>query len=231
MEKKTEIAENIARVRERIEKACLRSGRDSRDVRLMGVSKFQDIAKIVEAWQGGLRLFGESRVQEAAAKCADFRRMHPEMELHLIGPLQRNKAKAAVSLFDWIQSADREVLISALGGAADRPLSLLLEMRTGEDTKTGFPDIESVYRAVDAIGKHPQLRIRGLMTIAPYTEDQRLIRRAFRSVVSARDALAVRFPSCDWSCLSMGMSGDFETAIEEGSTLVRIGTALFGSRV
>jgi pyridoxal phosphate enzyme (YggS family) len=227
------IIEALGCIQERIQNACFRCGRNPDEVRLMGVSKFQELPKIEEAWQGGLRLFGESRVQEGVEKFAGFNQEHPGTELHLIGSLQRNKAKTAISLFDCIQSVDRDSLIDELGSLTNRmkrSASILLEFHTGEETKTGFLDEERLFRAAEKVLSYPGLRLGGLMTIAPYTEDERLIRGAFRSLLAAKNKLEARFPSCDWSCLSMGMSNDFEIAIEEGSTLIRIGTALFGER-
>jgi pyridoxal phosphate enzyme (YggS family) len=227
------IPEAIETIQERIQKACARSGRKAEEVRLMGVSKFPALPAIEEAWNAGIRLFGESRVQEASAKFPDFKVKHPETELHLIGSLQRNKAKIVTGLFDAVQSVDRDELIAGLGGlTGDRktPLLILLEYHTAEDSKSGYPDMDSLCRAAEKALTFPGLALRGLMTMAPLTQDEAAIRASFRALVSARDALAVRFPAVDWSCLSMGMSGDFEIAIEEGSTLVRIGTAIFGAR-
>ncbi|MDR2392582.1 MAG: YggS family pyridoxal phosphate-dependent enzyme [Treponema sp.] len=227
------IIDAVARIQERIQEACIRSGRNLAEIQLMGVSKFHGIGEIEEAWHAGIRLFGESRVQEAVEKFIPFKRQYPETELHLIGSLQRNKVKTALSLFEVIQSVDREVLISELGTwttTQDKPLGILLEFHTGEESKSGFPDEEHLYRATEKVLSYPNLVLRGLMTMAPYTDDRARIRAAFRSLVSARDKLVSRFPSCDWSCLSMGMSQDFEIAIEEGSTLIRIGTALFAER-
>jgi pyridoxal phosphate enzyme (YggS family) len=202
-------------------------------MRLLGVSKFHGKAAVEEAWNAGIRLFGESRVQEAAAKFAGFKDGHPGAELHMIGALQRNKAKVAAGLFDMAQSVDREELIETLGALTEGrkdPLMILLEYRTAEESKSGFPDPDSLLRGAEKALGFPGLALRGLMTMAPYTTDPARIRSAFRAARSARDALALRFPQADWSCLSMGMSGDFEIAIEEGSTLLRIGTALFGER-
>ncbi|MDR3166381.1 MAG: YggS family pyridoxal phosphate-dependent enzyme [Treponema sp.] len=227
------IADAVKHIRERIYEACLRSGRNPAEVALMGVSKFHGLAELEEAWEGGIRLFGENRVQEAAEKFTVFRQKHPEAELHMIGSLQRNKAKTAAALFDGIQSVDRDSLIDELGGLTsgrDSPLMILLELHTGEDSKTGYPDRESLCRAAERALSYSGLALKGLMTMAPYTEDKGEIHEAFRSLVRAKDLLESRFPGVDWSCLSMGMSGDFETAIEEGSTLVRIGTAIFGER-
>jgi PLP dependent protein len=225
------IAEAVARTRERIEAACLRSGRKASEIKLMGVSKFHSADEVRSAWNAGLTLFGESRVQEAKEKFPTLKEDLPGLELHLIGSLQRNKAKVAVELFDCIQSADRDELIDELGKRAEvsgPSLDLLLELHTGEESKAGYPDADSLYRAAELALSHGTLRLRGLMTMAPYTQDEKTIRSSFRALVSARDNLALRFPAVDWSILSMGMSNDFEIAIEEGSTLVRVGTAIFG---
>jgi pyridoxal phosphate enzyme (YggS family) len=227
------VAEALEDIRERILKACIRCGRQPGEVTLMGVTKFHGLPLIEEAWEAGLRLFGENRVQEASKKFGDFKSRHPGAELHLIGSLQRNKARAAVSLFDCVQSLDRDELAAELGALTagrERPLPVLLELNAGEESKGGYPDEEALFRAAEMILPRKGLQIRGLMTMAPLTEDITRIRGAFRALVRARDHLAAAFPGCDWSCLSMGMSGDFEVAVEEGSTLVRIGTALFGER-
>jgi pyridoxal phosphate enzyme (YggS family) len=237
------VARNLEIIEERILNACLRAGRKRDEITLMGVTKFQSLEAVEEAWNAGLRCFGESRVQEAAAKLGVFREGKPDMELHLIGALQRNKAKTAASLFDCIQSVDRESLASELAKArelakcgAERSgsLPLLLEFRTGEDSKSGFTSVDDLFKAVEFILACPSLSVRGLMTIAPNTSDEKILRAAFRRLVKLRQELEQRFPSnecpCSWSCLSMGMSGDFELAVEEGSTLLRIGTAIFGER-
>lgn len=242
------LVQRLAAVQERIHAACARSGRDPSEVRLMGVSKFHDRALAEAAWEAGLRLFGESRVQEAQAKFAGWRQERPGMELHMIGSLQRNKVKAAAALFDCVQSADRDELITALGVHCGQmpggqmpsgqvsgesrigPLAILLELNSGEASKGGFADEDSLFRGAELALSFPGLRVRGLMTMAPFTGNQGAVRGAFRSLRKAQAALQARFPGEDWSVLSMGMTGDFEIAIEEGSTLVRIGTALFGER-
>jgi pyridoxal phosphate enzyme (YggS family) len=210
----------------------------------MGVSKFHGIDQVEEAWENGISLFGESRVQEAADKFSNFKETHPGAELHMIGSLQRNKAGTAVSLFDCVQSADRESIIASLGkyaaegaggidggGVNNRaPLKVLLELHTGEESKAGFSGEESLLRAAEQVLRLPGLVPAGLMTMAPYSSDTDQVRRSFKTLVRAQQTLKKEFPGCDWSCLSMGMSTDFEIAIEEGSTLVRIGTALFGER-
>ena len=235
------VATNIAEIEERIVKACLRSGRKREEITLMGVTKFQPAQAVDEAWKAGLRCFGESRVREAAAKFEGFREGKAGMELHLIGALQRNKVKLAASLFDCVQSVDRQSLAAELAKHTmerGSPLPLLLEFRTGEDSKSGFTDIDELFSTVDLLLACPSLRIRGLMTIAPNTSDDGVVRSAFRRLVKLRQELEQRFPSQDnwaaqhsWACLSMGMTGDFETAVEEGSTMLRIGSAIFGERI
>jgi pyridoxal phosphate enzyme (YggS family) len=227
----------ILNIRDTIHEVCLRIGRDPKEIKLMGVSKFQALSAVEEAWKGGIRLFGENRVQEGIEKFASFREHFParrECEIHLIGSLQRNKAKKAADFFDCIQSVDREPLIEELGaltlGKKD-PLMVLLEYHTGETSKAGFPDLDSLCRGAEKVLSFPGLHPLGLMTIAPFTDDKKAVRAAFRSCYLAVEELKKRFPVENaWSCLSMGMSGDFEIALEEGSTLIRIGTAIFGER-
>lgn len=226
------VADNVRRVLDGIGEACLRAGRDAGDVRLMAVSKFHPAELAEEAVKAGLTLFGENRVQEAAAKfTAGFRQRHPQAELHLIGRLQRNKAKAAAALFDCVQSIDRDEIIDALGAFArdGRPLPVLLELNAGEASKAGYADADALSRAAEralGAGLLPQ----GLMTMAPFTDDEAAVRAAFRKLYQAAGTLRRRFGGVRWDCLSMGMSGDYGIAIEEGSTLVRIGTAIFGGR-
>jgi pyridoxal phosphate enzyme (YggS family) len=233
------IARSITAIRERIDAACARSGRKTEEVRLMGVSKFHPIEAIEAAWKAGLTLFGESRVQEAAGKFlsdagAAFREGHPGLELHMIGVLQRNKAKTAASLFDCVHSVDRDELIAELGKFAPArtgpPLGVFLELNAGEESKSGYDGEDSLLRGAEKLLATPGLAARGLMIMAPLTGDSDAVRRAFRSLAALQGGLQERFPEGDWSCLSMGMSGDFEIAIEEGSTLLRIGTAIFGER-
>ena len=241
-----EIKNRVEALEERIEAACRRSGRKRRELRLMGVSKFHGLEAVEAAWKAGIKLFGESRVQEATGKFTVFREAYPgdgSTELHLIGSLQRNKAKKAADFFDCIQSVDRESLIDELGVLTtnrENPLMVLLEYHTGEESKAGFPGRDSLFRAAEKLLSFPGLRPMGLMTMAPFTSDTELIRRSFRELAVARDELEKRFLNGDfyngdvsggyWDCLSMGMTNDFETAIEEGSTLIRIGTAIFGER-
>jgi pyridoxal phosphate enzyme (YggS family) len=230
------IAENIKKIEERILEACLRSGRKREEITFMAVTKFMPLEAVTEAWDAGLRCFGESRVQEAVSKLDSFRTEHPGAELHLIGALQRNKAKSAAAFFDCVQSVDRESLAEELAkhaGGRSEALPVLLELRTGEDSKSGFTSLDELFRTVELILACPTLRIRGLMTLAPNTVEEAPVRAAFRKLAAARQELENRFKNTGhgFSCLSMGMSGDFETAIEEGSTMLRIGSAIFGDRI
>jgi pyridoxal phosphate enzyme (YggS family) len=231
------IAENIRKIEDRIMKACLRSGRKREDITLMAVTKFMPLEAVTEAWNAGLRCFGESRVQEAVQKLCSFRAEHSGAQIHLIGALQRNKAKTAAAFFDCIQSVDRESLAEELAKHAAQgrngPLPVLLELRTGEDSKSGFESLDDLFRSVELIAACPTLNIRGLMTLAPNTVDEAPIRAAFRKLAAAQRELENRFQNTghSFACLSMGMSGDFETAIEEGSTMLRIGGAIFGERI
>ena len=225
------IAENIAKLEERILKACEKAGRKRGEITLMGVSKFIPAEKIEEAYLCGVRCFGESRVKEAAQKFASFNANHPDARLHLIGSLQRNKAKQAALLFDCIQSIDRNELIVELdkhSSQRTQPLEVLLEAHTGEETKSGYTDLDALFKAAELILSCKMLKPAGLMTMAPFTTDTDLIRSSFRQLIKAQKELKARFPSAEnWQCLSMGMSNDFEIAVEEGSNLLRIGGAVF----
>jgi len=231
------IAENIAKIEERIQKACNSAGRKRGEITLMAVTKFVPVEKIEEAYRCGIRCFGESRVKEAGEKFDDFKKKYSAAQLHMIGSLQRNKAKQAASLFDCIQSVDRNELIDELGKHpriredTQGALNILLELHTGEKTKSGFADFDALFKAAELALNAVNIKPAGLMTMAPFTADKDLIRSSFRWLIKAESELKKRFPSnekdCSWDVLSMGMSNDFEIAIEEGSTLLRIGSAIF----
>jgi len=231
------IGERLEIVRGKMEKAALRSGREPGEIQLMGVSKFHSEEKVGEAIDAGLFLFGESRVREAVQKFPNLKEKHPEVSLHLIGKLQRNKVKNIPGVFDGVQSLDRDEVIVALGkmgagsGKNNKPLTVLLEMHTGEESKSGYPDEDALSRAAELVLSYQNLRLAGLMTMAPNTADEKAVRNSFRTLAGAKNVLERRFPGADFSILSMGMSNDFEAAIEEGSTLVRVGTAIFGETI
>jgi pyridoxal phosphate enzyme (YggS family) len=223
------IAENVARVRERIARAAVRAQRQAESITLVGISKGVPAAKIREAFMVGVRHFGESRVQEWEAKAPSLQDL--EATWHLVGHLQRNKAARAVSLFHTVDSVDGLPLAERLDRAAGegRRLPVLLEVRLDPGgAKTGCQP-EEVPRVAEGLLLLSHLEWRGLMTVPPLGDGAEPARRAFRRLRELRDELTGRF---DWALpeLSMGMSGDFEAAIEEGSTQVRVGTAIFGAR-
>lgn len=227
------IAENIARVREAIADAERSAGRAPGSVRLMAVSKFHPEAAVLEAIAAGQTLFGENRVQEAESKFSAVFAACPAAELHLIGSLQRNKVRQILPLVACIQSVDREELLVEIGkrtAATGKTVTVLFEFHTGEESKSGYADTDSLFRSIDLLQDMPLVRSAGFMTMAPLTDDERAIRSSFRRLVSVRDECAARWPGLDFGTLSMGMSSDYRIAIEEGSTLVRIGTAIFGAR-
>ncbi len=221
----------LSEVRGRIAGAASRAGRPADGVRLMAVTKTCPASTVEEALAAGLRLFGENRVQEAEQK---YTGLAGDWELHLIGHLQRNKARAASALFGCVQSIDRLDTAQALARcAAERGtvIDVLLEVNTsGEDTKSGYRSAEELLRDLEPVAGLGSLRVRGLMTVGPLTPDAAEVRRAFAALRSQFETCAARLGSPVFDTLSMGMSGDYEIAIEEGSTLVRLGTALFGSR-
>jgi len=218
-----DIRENLERVRDRIASAAQRAGRRPDDVLLIGVSKTVDVARIQAALAAGLRALGENRVQEARTKVAELGR--PAV-WHLVGHLQTNKVKDALEIFDVIHSLDRLELAQELerrAGSRGLAVEALLQVNVaGEASKGGFaPD--AVSEALDAIGKLSHVQVTGLMAIPPEAERPEDSRPWFRRLRELAERHGLRR-------LSMGMSGDFEVAVEEGATMVRVGTAIFGAR-
>jgi len=217
------IAANLSRIRERIAAAAVRAGRDPESVRLVGVSKTFAAAAVVAAVRAGLADVSENRVQEAAAKAPEVALAGARPVWHLIGHLQTNKVKAALQLFDYIHSVDSLRLAESLSRHAERPLDVLLEVNVaGEASKTGFAPAE-VPAAASAVAALPGVHLHGLMTVAPEVASAEDVRPVFRELRQLNESLGL-------AELSMGMSGDFEVAIEEGATMVRIGRAIFGPR-
>lgn len=229
------VADNIAQVRERIRAARTRAVRQVNDITLIAVSKTFSPELIREAYLAGIRKFGENRVQEFAAK-ADSLRDLVDAQWHMIGHVQTNKASRAAELFHAVDSVDSLKLAEKLNDAAGKVgkrLALLIEVNVGgEAAKSGIvPDSPELNRLFSAAPGLAALDIRGLMTIPPYTDDPEGARPYFRALCELRDRIAARqFPAVSMDVLSMGMSHDFEIAIEEGSTCVRVGTAIFGER-
>jgi pyridoxal phosphate enzyme (YggS family) len=219
----------LTAIRQEIEEAAERSGRLLTDISLMAVSKTQPYERILDLYDEGQLLFGENRVQEAADKLPGDR---PQgMNVHLIGHLQSNKAKRALTVFDRIDSIDSLRLARILEKQLDRPYPILLQLKTSdEESKYGFADEDELLFALEAISSFRYLTVKGIMSIGPLTSDETVTRKAFEQTRKLYHRAQELFPDLNLDTLSMGMSGDFVLAIAEGSTMVRIGTRLFGAR-
>jgi pyridoxal phosphate enzyme (YggS family) len=229
------ISDNIARIRDRIHTAAARARRDADSITLMAVSKTFPAEAIREAYAAGIRVFGENRVQEFAGKAEALRDLS-DAQWHMIGHLQSNKAAKAAELFHRVDSVDSLKLTEKLNAAARtaaKKLRVLLEVNVGgEAAKSGIdPESAELDHLLAEANGLENLEFRGLMTIPPYTEDPQGARPYFQKLREIRERLLRRsFPAVSLNELSMGMSHDFEVAIEEGSTCVRVGTAIFGGR-
>lgn len=226
---KHSIAANLEKLRLKIENRCDLNDRDPAGIRIVGVSKTFPASRVREAMQAGLKDIGENRVQEAIEK---IRAVSPPPVWHFIGHLQKNKAVKAVEYFDVIQSVDSVELADKISQKAvelDKEMNVLLQLNsTDESQKGGFNPAEILDKA-DKIIKMPGLRTSGLMTIGPFTEDENLIKRSFSLTKEVYDKLKNKYGDLiEW--LSMGMSGDFEIALDHGANILRIGTAIFGTR-
>lgn len=226
------IAENIAGIRRRIDEAAARAGRDPNAVRLMAVCKTVEPDRVRQAIAAGITVLGENYVQEAREKIPEIGH---GIEWHMIGHLQTNKAKYVVDLFDWIHSVDRFELARELDKCArrhSRKLNILIEVNvSGEASKSGAQPSQ-VLALVRQISTLPNLNVRGLMTMPPYSDQPETSRPYFQSLRALRDEIrTAAIPSISMDELSMGMTDDFEVAVEEGATIVRVGRAIFGERI
>ncbi len=241
----TDIARNLAQVQERIAEAALRVGRNPAEITLVAVTKTHPVETVVAAYRAGARHFGENRIEEGAAKipAVSAAISAPRPTWHMVGHVQSRKAEAAAAYFDYVHSMDRLKIarrLSRFAQEAGKSLPVLLECNvSGEKSKYGF-DLsdwerdttkkDAFFGTVEEILALPALAVRGLMTMAPFSADTETVRSVFVSLRALRSALRERFPTRDWPHLSMGMTDDFEAAIEEGATMVRIGRAIFGKR-
>jgi PLP dependent protein len=225
------IAENLAHLHEQITHACRRANRLESEVALMAVSKVHPVEMIREAYAAGQRLFGENRVQEFQEKSPHLKDL-ADANFHLIGPLQSNKTTKAAELFNAIDAVDSFKIAQRLNSTAEtlgKKLPILIEVKLShEDTKHGLAPAE-LTALLAAIEELSSIEAAGLMTVPPWSEDPEPARPYFRELRRLRDQSLARFPRL--TQLSMGMSNDFTVAIEEGSTCVRIGTAIFGRRI
>lgn len=240
------IAERLSSLKEQIHAVCRRSHRNSNEVRLMAVSKTHPAEAIVAALTVGVRLFGENRVQEFQQKLPALQKLGigitgagtsagEVVSVHLIGHLQSNKTGRATEIFSGVDTLDSLKLAERLNDGAKklgRRLPVLVEIKTSDEAaKTGLgPESQELAELLERVPSLEHLQMNGLMTVAPLDENPETARNCFRGLRRLREELAGRHPRLNFDELSMGMSGDFEIAIEEGSTLVRIGTAIFGSR-
>ncbi len=231
-----ELRDNLSRVQDRIATAAARAGRDAASITLVAVSKTHPVETLIAAYELGVRHFGENRVEEASGKLPTFKQAinDPAVVFHMIGHVQSRKAQDAAALFDRVHSVDSVKLAARLSRFATKPLPILLEVNvSGEESKYGFGRArrEELFGAVEAIAHLPNLHLDGLMTMAPVVEDPEQARPVFSALRTWRDEIEARYSPIRLPHLSMGMTDDYEVAIEEGATFVRIGRALFGERM
>lgn len=218
-----DIVVRLYELNRRIAQACQRASRSPDEITIVAVTKGVEPPTIVEAFKLGVRHFGENRVQEAEGKIAQLSRLEPHPIWHMVGHLQSNKVKAAVALFDIIHSIDSVRLAELISLHTQKRLPVLLQVNiSGETSKHGF-SLAEIAQAVEALCRLPKIEIKGLMTIAPVVSLAEDARPIFRKLRELRDSLGLEH-------LSMGMTDDFEIAVEEGATMVRIGRAIFGER-
>lgn len=218
-----DVAQNYKLVRDRIARACTRAGRNPEEITIVAVSKTVGTEAIKEAFKAGVRHFGENRVQEAQEKFAGLLDIRPAFTFHMVGHLQSNKAALALKIFDFIQSVDSVKLAEVLSRRAEKAIPVLIEVNAaGEASKSGLA-LDEVKAVVKKIASLPRISVEGLMTVAPLVGNPEEVRPVFRRLRELRNALGLKH-------LSMGMTDDFEIAIEEGATMVRIGRAIFGER-
>lgn len=228
-----QIAQHLFQVKERIAQAAARANRNLQQIRLLAVSKTKPVEAVMAAHAAGQRCFGESYAQEAATKI-DALRQQPEysdIEWHFIGPLQSNKSKLVAERFDWVQSVDRDKLIDRLNNqrpASMAPLNICLQINiSGESSKSGTSEQE-IFRLAELVSHSERLVLRGVMAIPEHTSDENVLATQMTRMQTLFTELARQYPTVD--TLSMGMTEDLELAIAHGSTMVRVGTAIFGAR-
>ncbi len=232
------IRQRIEQIRQKIDGVCKRIGRDPREIILIGVTKYTSPEKIHKALAGGITHIGENKVQDAQLKFpaldSFIKSSSFSVTKHMIGHLQTNKVKTALSIFDVLQSVDSLKLAQEVEKQAaklEKTAEIFIEVNTvGEEEKYGVPKTEAL-KLIESVAAFPHIRISGLMTMAPFVDDKSIIRRCFRDLREIRDQARQKFkdrPRIDLKYLSMGMTQDYEIALEEGSNMLRIGRAIFG---
>jgi hypothetical protein len=231
LDKEMSIAENLLQIKERMAEAAVRSGRTPESVKLVGVTKTVDVERIKQAVSAGLQILGENYVQEAREK---IKEVGGEASWHFVGRLQTNKAKYAVKLFDMIQTVDSFKLANELNRRAQtlgRTIPIIIQVNLASEVSKGGVEPSKCISLIKQISDLANLQIRGLMTMPPFFDQPERVRPYFAQLRELSQEIAkAQLPGVEMKELSMGMSGDFETAIEEGATLVRVGTAIFGER-
>lgn len=230
-----DIKRNLSEVLKDIRNTEIKSGRKEGSVKLVAVSKFHSAEEIVLAINSGQFLFGENRVQEASEKFPNIIKDFPKTKLHMIGRLQKNKVKKILEVATCIDSVDSLSLLLEIEKKClqlEKSVSVMFELHTAEDTKSGFQDLDELCRALEMCrnGDFPHILPYGFMTMAPFSSDESLVRKSFVTARKISEEMRKNYPELPLNEISMGMSGDFKIAIEEGSTMVRIGTAIFGER-
>jgi pyridoxal phosphate enzyme (YggS family) len=229
------LRDNLTRVQDRIAAAAARAARATSAITLVAVSKTHPVEELLAAYEFGVRHFGENRVEEASVKLPSFKQVisDPAVVFHMIGHIQSRKAEDVATLFDRVHSVDSVKLAQRLARFAKKPLPLLVEVNvSGEESKYGFDGARrsELFDAIGIISQLPNLQLDGLMTMAPIVENPEEARPVFRALRGLRDEIEGRYPMLKLPHLSMGMTDDFEVAIEEGATVVRVGRAIFGER-
>lgn len=223
------IKENYSKIMENIERACQRVNRNPSEVQILGVAKEQPAEKIKEAFKCGIRMIGENKTQDADLHQAELKSL--KISWHFIGKLQKNKINRILKSFDFIQSVDGVKSLEHIHKRVLEPTDVFIEINIGEEkNKSGFT-IDGLMKALKYIAMLDRVKITGLMAVPPYSDDPEEVRPYFRKIVELKDQLNnMGLPNFAIKHLSMGMSGDYEMAVEEGATILRLGTALFGRR-
>ncbi len=227
------VQENVLKVQNQIQEACSHAGRNSKEVILVAVTKFAPLEAIQEAIDAGIMDIAENRVQEAEKKFPPLLLKNSLVRFHIIGHLQSNKSKEAIKVCSLIQSVDSLKLANAIEKQAsklNKIVDILVQFNTAREEQKFGAEIEGALSFVEEMGKLEHICVKGFMCMAPYTEDQGIIRRSFSDLREIRDQVKTRFAGhsrIETGVLSMGMSGDYKIAIEEGSTMIRVGSAIF----
>lgn len=230
------IKSNIEKIKNQINEAEKTAGREEGSVKLLAVSKFHPAEAVYDAISASQFDFGENRVQEAFSKFPEIFKEFPNVNLHIIGQLQTNKVKKAVEIASMIESVDRLELVKEIEKQCSKigkKIEVLFEFHTGEESKSGYKTLKSLLETLEFIaqGNAPHVIPKGFMTMAPFTDNKEEIRKSFSLMRETAEKMREKFKIFDLSELSMGMTHDFEIAIQEGSTEVRVGTAIFGQRI